>query len=462
MPALLLTGPLFAQSLFPKPVKVLGDPNFIGTAANPLMTDTQAANVVEGRELNSPEGIALDTSVSPPIVYIADTGNNRVLAYQYATQLTGGSYADLILGQEDRFTTIGGLLGVSTALKNPTGLAVDSAGNLYVADTGNNRVVRYPKPFSQTGYQIPDIVIGQTSFSGTTADAGGVKATTLSLTPGGSFAGRTGLAIDSSGNLWVADIGNNRVLQFPAAVLQPGTGLAASLAVGQKDLVSSSVGTGRTSLSGMVAPTGVAFDSAGELLVADGLGRVLVYPPGVGLNATASRILGVDPTQPTNAASAIAIGGTSGNVEGVGAAGTNILVADNTNNRVLVFGPVSSWPAQGSPSANQALGQTSFTAAMANGGNANAGSALLRAPTDMAASSAELFVADSGNNRILVFPISAGSPISHRQPPASSGNSIFPTMRQTSSKAKSLPRFPDRRWAGPPSSMSTPLRRTFT
>ena len=111
---LLLSGLLPGQALFVKPVKVLGDPHFIGTAANPTSRDSAGPNVVEGRELSSPEGIALDTSVSPPIAYIADTGNNRVLAFRYATQLTAGSFADLILGQPDRFTTNpGGSGGVS-------------------------------------------------------------------------------------------------------------------------------------------------------------------------------------------------------------------------------------------------------------------------------------------------------------------------------------------------------------
>jgi hypothetical protein len=67
---LVFAAALDGQSLFVKPVKVLGDPNFIGTAANPLNFDSNGPNVVEGRELDEPLGIALDTTVSPPIVYI--------------------------------------------------------------------------------------------------------------------------------------------------------------------------------------------------------------------------------------------------------------------------------------------------------------------------------------------------------------------------------------------------------
>ncbi len=409
---LLVAGPVCAQVLYPKPAKVLGDPNFIGTVANPLALETQAANVVEGRELQTPEGVAIDNSVSPPLVYIADTANNRVLMYQYNTQLTAGSFADNVLGQLNRFSTIGASQGVSTALKTPTGMVVDSAGNLYVADTGNNRILRYPTPASQpAGYQLPNLVIGQTSYAGTGANTGGVTAKTLSLFSG-SFAGRTGLAIDSGGNLWVADTGNNRVMRFPVAVLQAGQpGPAADIVVGQMDLVSSVAASARNSKTGMTRPNGIALDAAARLLVADQLGRVLVYPAGAGPGTAAIRILGIDTSQNGgNNPTAIAVGGNSATVEGVSVAGSNIIVSDNNNNRVLVFGSVDTWPpesTQFSPSAIQVLGQANFTSALANGGNVDSSAVLMSSPTDAGSSASELWVADSGNNRILVFPIAA-------------------------------------------------------
>ncbi len=254
-----LAGTLNGQALFVKPVKVLGDPNFTATAAKPLAYDSSGPNWVEGRELNGPFGIALDTSVSPPIVYIADTGNNRVLGFRYATQLAAGAHADLILGQPDRFTNLPqGPTGASltTGLRAPSGLAVDSSGNLYVADSGDNRILRYPKPFAQpAGYQFPDMIIGQTTFTGSTGDTGGVTASTLLLTNGTTFFAHTGLAFDSSGNLWVADAGNHRVLRFPASVLTAGTNApAADTVIGQANLTSSVPAALRTSSSGLVLP----------------------------------------------------------------------------------------------------------------------------------------------------------------------------------------------------------------
>ena len=410
-----LAQALAAQSLFVKPVRILGDPHFIGTANNPLAISSAGPNGVEGREFQALAGIALDTSVSPPILYVADSGNNRVLGYQYTTQTSASAVADLVLGQPDRFTTNS---AATTALRLPSGMVVDSAGNLYVADSGNNRVVRYPKPFAQpAGYQFPDLIIGQTSFSGSGTNTGGVKATTLSLLVNGANGGRAGLTIDAAGNLWVADVGANRVLRFPASVLKTGqNGPAADLAVGQPDLVSSTASTSRASKSGMARPTGIAFDSTGRLFVADGLARVLVYAPGVSFNASASRILGIDPTSATNAPSAITLGPQA---QSVTVAGSNILVADTTNNRVEVYLPAQAWPAEAtqfSPSAVQVIGQTDFTSAQPNGGNADASTTSLSSPQDIAASATEVYVADTGNNRILVYPINGGaiSPVATR------------------------------------------------
>ena len=401
-----------AQALFVKPAKVIGDPNFIGTAAAPLAFDSFGPNVVEGRELANPLGIALDTSVTPPIVYIADTNNNRVLGFQYGTQLTAGAFADVILGQPDRFSTTpkGPGTNLSTGLHSPTGLAVDASGNLYVADTGNNRVLRYPKPITQpAGYQFPDLIIGQTTFSSSVPNSGGISATSLFLFNGAI--GHNGVALDPAGNLWVTDSVNNRVLRYPVASLKTNqNGPAADVVIGQSDMVSRQGASSRTSKTGITGPNAIAFDPSGRIFVADAIGRVLVYAPGPTTNAPAIRIVGIAPTTAGTITPAVS-GYTFANITGVAANASNVFVADSGANRVVIFASPDSWPAetdtQISPFAVGQLGQTNLTDSKSNlGGEPSANT--LSTPVDVAFANGELFVADTFNNRVLVYASTAG------------------------------------------------------
>jgi len=400
-----LSGVLLAQALFQKPIKVLGDPNFIGTASSPLAFDTFGPNWVEGRELNGPGGVALDTSVSPPILYIADTGNNRVLGYRYSTQTTAGSVADIVIGQVDLYANQAqnpAQGGREAGLSSPTGLAVDSSGNLYVADTGNNRVLRFPQPFlPANSNQFPTLVIGQKSLATSTANLSGISASSLGTN--GNGLGRTGIAFDPSGNLWVADTGNNRALRFPASVLSAGTNFpAADTVIGQAVFTTNTAVATRTSLTGLGGPNGISLDSAGNLYVTDQAYRVLVYNAPLTTGQSAAAILGVDttsngPTQTALTAPTGVLGLTSGPI-----------VADTGNNRIMVYAAQSTWSTSGgvSPPANAVLGQSSFTVSQANQGNGDASASTFSGPVDLATAQQELYVVDSANNRVLVFALS--------------------------------------------------------
>lgn len=403
---LTLNSTLPGQALYRKPVKVFGDPQFSGTASNPTQFTNNGPNVVEGRELSFPIAVALDTSVNPPILYIADAGNNRVLGFQFASQSKAGSIADVVIGQVDRFANLASSQNgrSTTGLNFPTGLAVDSSGNLYIADTGNNRVVRYPKPATQPpGQQFPDLVLGQTSFSGRSANANGIGASSLALSIGS--VSRSGLTFDSAGNLWVADTANNRVLRYPSASLKANqNGPAADLVVGQSDFTSRVAANSATSKSNLISPQGIAFDPTGRLFVTDAVPRVVVYPAGIASNAVANRILGLDQNSaslgtPTQVSLALSLGVTANS--------SGVYVADTGNNRVMVYPPADSWPsesAQLSPSATTVVGQSSFTVRKANQGNGDSSASTLNAPADVAFSGTELYVADAQNNRVLVYP----------------------------------------------------------
>src|SRR4030081_1476311 len=79
------------------PSRALGWPKLAVSNFNP--------NLVEGRELNQPQGLALDNTVTPPVLYVSDLANNRVLAWKNASSFSNGAMADFVIGQKDFFST---------------------------------------------------------------------------------------------------------------------------------------------------------------------------------------------------------------------------------------------------------------------------------------------------------------------------------------------------------------------
>jgi len=192
---------LEAQTIFnPAPSRIVGQAVL---QQQGVLTAT-APNLVEGREFNNPQAIAVDASANPSILYVADFGNNRVLAWKNASAFTKGDFADKVIGQRDLLSTAaeGPAADLTTGLSSPVAVAVDSVGNLYVADAGNNRILRYPAPFKQTGALLTvDLVIGQPDLGSRSPNAGstGPTASTLAIVSG-SGVYRSGLAFDAQGN----------------------------------------------------------------------------------------------------------------------------------------------------------------------------------------------------------------------------------------------------------------------
>ena len=393
---------------------------------------SSSPNLVVGREFWSPYGIAEDTSVTPPILYVSDTNNNRILAWKNATSFTNGQQADLVIGQKDFYSTFGQGPGQTFAsgLNTPCGIAVDAKGNLYVMDAGNNRVLRYPKPFSQTAGSIfPDLYIGQPNLNSNAANyTGQVAAQGLSLNTG---LGRGSLAFDSSGNLWVTDIGNYRVLEFKASDLASGGGpLTATLEIGQLDFNSNTRLTNSSSTSALTTnqlsfPTNLAFDPSGWLYIGDfdntnNINRVLVFKPPFSSGQSAYRILGVfangsNPTSAQRATSQFA------DPEGIFflPGNTGVGLVDAGYSRVLLFPPAANWAdvtnGGAAPAAFAVVGQAALATTNIFPNRATtinifpeASSVSFWAPTGAYFSGTELFVVDSGNNRVLVLPYSSG------------------------------------------------------
>jgi len=187
--------------------------------------------------LSTPFGIAVDPSGN---AYIADSGNYRLRKIANAA-VAGATISTLAGNARFRFAGDGGL-AINAQLYSPAGLAFDSTGTMYIADTDNNRI----RSVSANGTI--------NTIAGTGA-AGDVDGNALSAT----FSGPTGLAVDSGLNLYIADTGNNAVRK-----LTPG-GTVSTIAGGGSNPFNENILATTTAL---LAPAGVAVDSGGNLYIA--------------------------------------------------------------------------------------------------------------------------------------------------------------------------------------------------
>lgn len=166
-----------------------------------------------------PIGLTLDPTGN---LWVADHLNSRVL--EYTAPLSDGMGASLVLGQASGTALVESPVS-ATSLYTPVSVLFDRDGNLWVSDSGNNRVLEYIPPFSND--MAATTVIGQldpTDGAPNQVIGAGPAANTLSYP--------SGLSFDSEGNLWVADSGNSRVLMFAPPF---STGMSASMVIGQLD-----------------------------------------------------------------------------------------------------------------------------------------------------------------------------------------------------------------------------------
>jgi len=154
-----------------------------------------------------PTGIAIDGSGT---LWVGDNFDNRVLRFNNAASKPNGASADGVLGQPD-FTSANAA-NSQNGLNSPNGVAIDSSGTLWVADTGNNRVLRFDNATTKANGANADGVLGQAGF----VTKGSSATQTTLYHPGG-------VTVDASGSVWVADSYNNRVLYFVSATLPTAT-----------------------------------------------------------------------------------------------------------------------------------------------------------------------------------------------------------------------------------------------
>jgi sugar lactone lactonase YvrE len=240
-------------------------------------------------------------------LWVVDSGNNRVL--EFKTPFSNGESASLVIGQP----TFGGYIGTTTSggLNAPSYLAFDPSGNLWVTDQGNNRVLEFTAPFS-TG-QKASVVIGQADFT-SFAPSSTVTAKSL-FEP-------VGIGFDSKGNLWVVDSADHRVLEYNSPF---STDESASVVIGQSSLTGTSTGLNAYA---------VAFDSGGNLWVSDGISGVAEYEGPVSTGEAGIQEIG--PTVTTNSTSP---GDKLRDPQGIAFdVNDNLWVADYDHGRVVVYG----------------------------------------------------------------------------------------------------------------------------
>ena len=202
--------------------------------------------------LSSPSGVATDGAGN---VYISDWGNQRIRKVDTSGVIT--TFAG---------TGVSGLGGdggpaVSALIANPTAVATDSAGNIYITDRGSHRI----RKVDTTGTITTLAGTGSYGSSGGFSGDGGPAASAQLNDP-------YGVAVDAAGNVYIGDTGNHRIRKVDTA------GVITTIAgTGEGDFGGDG---GPASAARLNSPRGLATDSAGNLYVADtGNHRVRILTP---------------------------------------------------------------------------------------------------------------------------------------------------------------------------------------
>ncbi len=271
-----------------------GSANGIGTAAS----------------FSSPRGVAIDATGN---LYVGDKGN------QLIRKITPAGLVSTLAGTVGVFGYADGT-GTAAIFDNPDGVAVDTAGNVYVADNWNS-VIRKITPAGvvttfagavQTGMTVlsfmapTGIAVDATGtayvadnigvirkvtpagvvsiWAGSTTLVGAVNGTGTAAT----FSSPTAAVVDTAGNVYVADTGNHLIRKITSA------GVVSTLA-GTAGVTGSANGTG--TLATFNSPQGIAVDTAGNIYVADtGNGLIrLITPAGVVTTLAGCRSLSCSP-----------------------------------------------------------------------------------------------------------------------------------------------------------------------
>ncbi len=331
------TGTYFGQSMTANKMYTI--------AGNGTWASSGDGSAATSGSIASTSGVALDSSGN---VYISDQDGHRIRMVPKTT----GTYFGQSMTANSIYTIAGngshtlgdGGLATSGGLFWPEGLTVDTSGNVFIADQGDNRVRMIPKTSgTYFGQSMTANYIYTVAGNGTATFAGDAGAATSA-----SLNTVQGVATDSAGNLYIADRLNNRIRMVPVAT---GSNFGISMTANYIYTIAGggpccSLGDGGLATSGgLNSPGGLTIDTSGNVIVADMVThRVRMIPKVTGSYFTQSMTANYIYTIAGNGTNAFA--GDSGtatsgslyNPIGVGLDSTgNLYVVDYSNNRIRII-----------------------------------------------------------------------------------------------------------------------------
>ena len=381
-----------AQSItldtFQKAKVVIGQRNFTNDGAN----DT-------GKTLDAPYGNAFESTGT---LFVPDYNNSRVLGFKGIPN-HNGSAAKFVLGQPDLNSKTSG--DGADQMGGPVNLVVDGS-QLFVTDYGDNRVLIWNAIPKKTATPA-DIVLGQAGFG--TGEIG--------CGPSSMYDPETLWVAD--GKLIVGDSDNNRVLIWNT--IPTASGAAPDLVLGQQNLSTcvrrnnGSGVSGAPNASNFDFPAGVWTDGT-RVVVADyDDHRVLIWNTFPTANDQAADVVlgqtdftsDVADNDGSGVSGAISASNFGGVYDGLYSNGTQLFVADYTNDRVMVW---NTFPTTNFQAADVVLGQPDFSCgaenSAANGSCTQGPSANAQGfndPEGIIQIGKKLIVTDESNNRYLIF-----------------------------------------------------------